>query len=492
MTNAPMHALCVGAFVVHWASQPGGSRRHRYPSARRAPPPIPASANHPDRAPGRLLEPRVRTTYPCSTGPPRPRARQRRTVRPRAAESGLRRKCASSSPRHAASPSLSARPERGRDPGPERGPERAVDPADDHRGIGRGGDPWTPELRAPAGRPRAATARGDASSAADQPTAQPSVKPMRDRGCPARASGAPSSTSSMERSMARRALASSSPSPRSGNRGGSPCSGAAPPPAAPRSTSIRNSCSVTRIFSQDDHHVGAGAGRRREQQRQHRARARRRCHRRRRLRPARLAAAKIEPLLPGERRPAWSRRSSLSPPPTRRPAAAPPGSNPRWRRGRPPSVAQASGRRCGESARKATSVSTCATVTALPPARAGMARGRCETKVATNATVATMSRSSTPTISYGSSRPLNATTPNAEAMNSLSATGSITVPKRRAAEPARELAVEQVGGRGRGQHDEPPRRWRRAETRSRAGSAPRSADRRWSSARDLARPSGAD
>ena len=77
--------------------------------------------------------------------------------------------------------------------------------------------------------------------------------------------------------------------------------------------------------------------------------------------------------------------------------------------------------------------------------------------VATNAIVATISRSKAPTISYHSRRPLNATTPNADAMNSLSATGSMTgpnleLPNRRASWP-----VEQVGSGRRDEHHEPPR-----------------------------------
>jgi hypothetical protein len=57
-----------------------------------------------------------------------------------------------------------------------------------------------------------------------------------------------------------------------------------------------------------------------------------------------------------------------------------------------------------------------------------MARGRCDSTVAAKAIVATMSRSSTPTISYGARRPETATTPKAETMKSLSATGSIRAP----------------------------------------------------------------
>ena len=93
-------------------------------------------------------------------------------------------------------------------------------------------------------------------------------------------------------------------------------------------------------------------------------------------------------------------------------------------------VAHAIGRSSGDSSRKATSVNICPTVTALPPARAGMARGRRETIVAAKATAAMMSRRSTAAISYSSSLRLTATTPNAEAANSLSATGSMRVPNR--------------------------------------------------------------
>jgi len=56
-------------------------------------------------------------------------------------------------------------------------------------------------------------------------------------------------------------------------------------------------------------------------------------------------------------------------------------------------VAQASGRASGEAAINAISVSTCDTVTALPPARAGSATGRRSTTVAANPRAATMSRS---------------------------------------------------------------------------------------------------
>jgi hypothetical protein len=62
-------------------------------------------------------------------------------------------------------------------------------------------------------------------------------------------------------------------------------------------------------------------------------------------------------------------------------------------------VAQAIGRSSVEPVRNASSVRVCPTVTALPPARAGIARGRWDTMVATNATVATMSRSRTAPIS---------------------------------------------------------------------------------------------
>src|ERR671915_2239274 len=91
-------------------------------------------------------------------------------------------------------------------------------------------------------------------------------------------------------------------------------------------------------------------------------------------------------------------------------------------------VAQAMGRRYGELRRNATRVRICATVTALPLQRAGIALGCSEKKVAANATVATMSRNSTPAISHGSRAPENATTPTAAAMNILSAIGSSTSP----------------------------------------------------------------
>src|SRR5512146_89323 len=105
-------------------------------------------------------------------------------------------------------------------------------------------------------------------------------------------------------------------------------------------------------------------------------------------------------------------------------------------------VAQASWCSSEESSRNATSVSSWPTVTALPPRRAGMALARRVTAVTTKATVATMSRSSTPTTSYQASCPEKAPTPKAEAMKSLSATGSSTAPsrddpKRRAMGPSR-------------------------------------------------------
>ena len=90
----------------------------------------------------------------------------------------------------------------------------------------------------------------------------------------------------------------------------------------------------------------------------------------------------------------------------------------------------------------------------------------------------------TPRISYHSSRPLRATTPNADAMNSLSATGSITL-------PSDELPKRRPADRRAGRSRPRPRaasrtRSRRTETRSPAGCAPRSGHRRCSSARDLA------
>ena len=63
--------------------------------------------------------------------------------------------------------------------------------------------------------------------------------------------------------------------------------------------------------------------------------------------------------------------------------------------------------------------------------------------------VATMSRSRTPTISSGASRPETATTPKADAMKSLSATGSITLPSadapnRRARGPSSRSVVAAI------------------------------------------------
>src|SRR5437016_10499795 len=62
-------------------------------------------------------------------------------------------------------------------------------------------------------------------------------------------------------------------------------------------------------------------------------------------------------------------------------------------------VAQASGRTSGERAMNATNVSSCSTVTALPPARAGSGVGRRHSHAPTYPSAATMSRARTPTIS---------------------------------------------------------------------------------------------
>jgi hypothetical protein len=93
-------------------------------------------------------------------------------------------------------------------------------------------------------------------------------------------------------------------------------------------------------------------------------------------------------------------------------------------------VAHASGRTRGEPAMNATSVSIWATVTALPPARAGSATGRRSSQVPKNPSTARMSRSNTPTSSYHMSMPRLATVRNAAAANALSATGSSTAPAR--------------------------------------------------------------
>src|SRR5438445_688559 len=68
-------------------------------------------------------------------------------------------------------------------------------------------------------------------------------------------------------------------------------------------------------------------------------------------------------------------------------------------------VAHASGRTSGDSAMNATSVNTCPTVTALPPARAGSATGRRSIQDPAKPSAATMSRSSTAAISSGCSPP---------------------------------------------------------------------------------------
>src|SRR5437667_2402183 len=93
-------------------------------------------------------------------------------------------------------------------------------------------------------------------------------------------------------------------------------------------------------------------------------------------------------------------------------------------------VAHASGRTSGERAMNATNVSSCSTVTALPPARAGSGVGRRHSHAPTYPSAATMSRARTPTISRGCSRPVRATVKNAAAMKTLSAVGSRTAPAR--------------------------------------------------------------
>src|SRR5213595_444542 len=75
-------------------------------------------------------------------------------------------------------------------------------------------------------------------------------------------------------------------------------------------------------------------------------------------------------------------------------------------------VAQASGRTSGERAMNATNVSSCSTVTALPPARAGSGVGRRHSHAPTYPSAATMSRARTPTISRGCSRPVRAPAPS--------------------------------------------------------------------------------
>ena len=106
-----------------------------------------------------------------------------------------------------------------------------------------------------------------------------------------------------------------------------------------------------------------------------------------------------------------------------------------------------------------------------------------------NAIVATMSRSSTPRISYHSSSAANGHHPERRRHEELVGHGIDHAPERRAAEPARELAVEQVAGGGRGQQHE-RRPWRRTEKRRPGECAPRSAGPRSSIASRPCSPFG--
>src|SRR5213078_2844190 len=129
-------------------------------------------------------------------------------------------------------------------------------------------------------------------------------------------------------------------------------------------------------------------------------------------------------------------------------------------------VAQASGRTSGERAMNATNVSSCSTVTAFPPARAGSAVGRRHNHAPTYPSAATMSRATTPTISRGCSSPVRATVRNAAAMKTLSAVGSRTAPardspNRRASMPSKksDAAATPAGARTetrRPEEDEAP------------------------------------
>ena len=110
--------------------------------------------------------------------------------------------------------------------------------------------------------------------------------------------------------------------------------------------------------------------------------------------------------------------------------AAPPGSSPRSRTGRrrPWPTRRPEQLRVEQEGHQRRPVGP--SVTALPPARAGIDAGRPRTVTTMNATVATTSLSSNPAISYHASRPDAATTPNAATMKSLSVTGSTNTPSR--------------------------------------------------------------
>ena len=252
-----------------------------------------------------------------------------------------------------------------------------------------------------------------------------------------------------------------------GSRDGWRCSAAAPAPAGSPPTSIRNSRSATRIFSRMIDDVRAGARGRRQEQVQHRTRRRRvvAVDHRSRGPPApprktrsrsqssviRFVSAVIPPSVP----PAARRR-------------APPGSSPRSRTSRSRSwPTPSAGAACesSEERQQGEHLRHRHRLAARPRrngARAMGERSSPRRRPSPRCRAAGRRRSRT-----AASLPETATTPNADAMKSLSATGSITLPSAEAAEPPGERSVEQVGRRGDRQNHHAARRFETSGKRHR-------------------------
>ena len=272
---APMHALCTGAFVLltRPATPAGaGATGIRAPGARRRR--HPPRRTSPTRDPGRLSSPSVRTTYPWSTGPPTtaipPAPYSPAPLRRVGIEEEVRQQLAA--PRGVAV--AHARPERRRDPRAERRPERAVGPGDGQRRIGRGRRcPGRRARRRAVPRPRrharqaaergARSARGrrrdDMVGGATRPAARTLAQrePMRDPDVRRERVEHRAVLRDREIDGAARLGLVEPVAARCGTPGGSPCSGAAPPPAAPRWPRSGTRAASTRIFSRIDDHVGA-------------------------------------------------------------------------------------------------------------------------------------------------------------------------------------------------------------------------------------------
>ena len=180
---------------------PVESRRQRYPAASRAPPPTPASTNHPDARSRPALE--SRASAPDSPAPPahrRPRRRPPRTVPRPVRRVGLGGSEPAARPARRRSPSLTPAAERRREPrraatsGARRRPPATASAGSDavRDRPGRRAPSTCCAAAAPRGPP-APSATAARSGADRQRYAQ--RKSMRDPRCPARASGAPSSTS---------------------------------------------------------------------------------------------------------------------------------------------------------------------------------------------------------------------------------------------------------------------------------------------------------